>query len=638
LANGKVFISGRALNRKGCGTGKRIHEGDAGCGRRETVTTRAVVETGRTSKQGFDWDKIVGFAKTAWPSLSFRRDEQPVALQQDAPSKGWSTLDEELPLRRKPRVVILGSGWGAVSFIKALPKEACSKYEIILVSPRNYFLYTPLLPAIATGTMEERSIVEPIRHILRGKGQYFEAMCTKVDHKNNTVIACYPDDAGNETACFKIPYDMLLFSVGAKNSTFGIKGVAENCHFFKTVEDAHRLRRHVAECFERASLPQTMQEEREKLLSFVIVGGGPTGVEVAAELHDMVSEDLSHLYPELIPYTSIKIIDGHDYVLSAYHPRISHYTGEELQREGVDLVMNSRVKAIAPGVVTVEKTNGGREVSNIRFGTCVWAAGISKNPLVAQLQEVLEGQNHPRSILTDGYMRVKGSNGRIWAIGDAATIEQERALAHADELFARAANGGDGRLTIPELKNVLIKASSQFPQFKEFASFFEMRSKCPLAPLLEKAFPNNGSSKEQTEAPTEILRDLANEDGISREEFNELLQKMDGTLRALPATAQVARQEGEYLASLFSCQTIRPGAKLGDKVKPFKYFHKGQLAYVGEDRAVIDAPVVGPLWGFGAGLVWKSFETYSQISLRNKILVGLDWARTKVFGRDISRV
>ena len=76
--------------------------------------------------------------------------------------------------------------------------------------------------------------------------------------------------------------------------------------------------------------------------------------------------------------------------------------------------------------------------------------------------------------MTDGYMRVKGSNGRIWAIGDAAAIEQERALTHADELFARAANGGDGRLTIPELKNVLVEASTEFPQFKEFASFFEM--------------------------------------------------------------------------------------------------------------------------------------------------------------------
>lgn len=625
------------MRKRGSGSGRHSERENAGFGRREITPCRATVDTVHTAKQGFDWDKLVGFAKTAWPSLSFRQDEQPVGPHQEVSGNQWCSLHEELPLRRKPRVVILGSGWGAVSFIKTLSREVCSKYEFILVSPRNYFLYTPLLPAVATGTMEERSIVEPIRHITRGKGQYFEAMCTRVDHENNTVIACYPDDAGNETACFKIPYDMLLLSVGAKNSTFGVKGVEENCFFFKTVEDAHRLRRHVAECFERASLPQTRKEERERLLSFVIVGGGPTGVEVAAELHDMVNEDISHLYPELIPYTSIKVIDGNDYVLSAYHPRISHYTGDVLQKEGVELVLNSRVKEIGSGRVTIQKTIGERHISDIEFGTCVWAAGISKNPLVAQLQEELEGQNHPRSILTDGYMRVKGSNGRIWAIGDAAAIEQERALTHADELFARAANGGDGRLTIPELKNVLIEASNEFPQFKEFASFFEMRSKCPLASFMDKALPNNGKSK-QKDAPIDILSDLTHEDGISREEFNELLRRIDSGLRALPATAQVARQQGEYLANLFSSQIVRPSTKLGDNVKPFEYFHKGQLAYIGEDRAVIDAPVVGPLWGLGAGLVWKSFETYSQISLRNKILVGLDWARTKVFGRDISRV
>ena len=96
-----------------------------------------------------------------------------------------------------------------------------------------------------------------------------------------------------DQACFKVPYDVLILAVGCVNNTFGVQGVAEHAFFFKSIEDAARLRRHVSECFERAALPQTPPEEKEKLLSFVVCGGGPTGVEVAAELHDMIEDDLA---------------------------------------------------------------------------------------------------------------------------------------------------------------------------------------------------------------------------------------------------------------------------------------------------------------------------------------------------------
>lgn len=90
-------------------------------------------------------------------------------------------------------------------------------------------------------------------------------------------------------ACFKLQYDVLVMAVGSVNNTFGIQGVQEYCNFFKTIEDASALRRRVSECFERAALPYIDQEQRRRLLSFVVCGGGPTGVEVAAELYDMVS-------------------------------------------------------------------------------------------------------------------------------------------------------------------------------------------------------------------------------------------------------------------------------------------------------------------------------------------------------------
>jgi NADH:ubiquinone reductase (non-electrogenic) len=104
---------------------------------------------------------------------------------------------------------------------------------------------------------------------------------------------------------------------------------------------------------------------------------------------------------------------------------------------------------------------------------------------------------------------------------------------------------------------------------------------------------------------------------------------------------QVAKQQGEYLASLLQKGTLTGAPQttvIPDTFQPFKYFHKGSLAYVGSDRAVMDVPKVGPIFGQGAGLLWKSYETFAQISLRNQVLVFNDWVRTKIFGRDISRV
>ena len=101
-----------------------------------------------------------------------------------------------------------------------------------------------------------------------------------VDPAKKELVACFPADAGLDEACFKISYDILVVGVGSVNNTFGIEGVDKYCMYFKSVEDASALRRRVSECFERAALPLTPDEQRQKLLSFVIVGGGPTGVEV----------------------------------------------------------------------------------------------------------------------------------------------------------------------------------------------------------------------------------------------------------------------------------------------------------------------------------------------------------------------
>lgn len=521
-----------------------------------------------------------------------------------------------------------------MSFIKGLSKKESQKYDITLVSPRNYFLYTPLLPAVCTGTVEERSIVEPIRRIMAGKGKYFEAVASDIDVEKKTIVACFPADAGMDECCFKMDYDILVLGVGSVNNTFGIKGVQEHTFFFKSITDANKLRRQVSECFERAALPNTSDQEKKQLLSFLIVGGGPTGVEVAAELQDMVEADLVKVYPDLIKDVRIAVIELQDHVLSTYDRRISEYTRQIFTRNHIDLILNTKVKAVQRNSVTVSDASGAER--DIPFGACVWATGVAMHPVIKQLQERLPqgSQTHFRSIITDEFLRVKGSDDTIYAIGDAATIEQPKALDYSDELFESADTNKDDKLTLAELRALMNQASKRYSHLEEHARFLD-------AKYGSKRFGGLVRSEINSQAASP-LNELSDDTQITRTQFEELLAKIDKGLRALPATAQVARQEGEYLARLLKHHNPEPHSQgkkaLPHPKKPFKYTHLGSLAYVGADKAVMDIPKMGPVTGWTAGLLWRGFETYSQISFRNQSLVAVDWFRTKIFGRDISRV
>ena len=404
--------------------------------------------------------------------------------------------------------------------------------------------------------------------------------------------------------------------------------------FFKSVEDASKLRLRVSECFERAALPATTQEERKKLLSIVIVGGGPTGVEVAAELHDLSVDDLSKLYPDQVADFSIKVVDLMSHVLSTYDRKISNYTAETFKRNGIDLILNSRVQGVAEDRVTVVNNEG--QATEIPFGACVWATGIAMHPLIKQLQQRLpEGtQTHFRSVVTDEFFRVRGApSGSIFALGDAATIGQEKALDHADELFEAAPKDADGRISLDGLRQIMRDAAERFPHLEEHASFLESSAGIMrFGGIVVNAF------KAANPSTSAVYKDMKSSSTLDREQFKDLLKTIDMGLRALPATAQVAKQEAEYLVDIFANNEVKPGFTMASETKPFEYFHKGSLAYVGADRAVMDVPLIGPVMGLFAGYAWRGFETFSQISFRNQCLVTIDWARTKVFGRDTSRV
>jgi NADH:ubiquinone reductase (non-electrogenic) len=344
-----------------------------------------------------------------------------------------------IPIQKK-RVVVLGSGWGAISLAKNFPTND-ENTELVFVSPRNYMLYTPLLPSVVGGVISETSVMEPVRNIVNGKALYYEARATDIDIVEKRITC----DDGDKT--FELDYDTIVCSVGSVSATFGIKGVFENCMFLKNMEDARRLRNHVNKCIERAALPCLDDDERKKLLSFVVVGGGPTGVEVAAEIYDLINEDIANKLPlEILDNVSITLVYSSAALLNSYDIDIQKYAGELFRGRDIKLRFQSIVKSVHPGVVNFVTRDG---MDSVEFGTCVWSAGITAHPLVHLIRDKIgDVQDSNRGLIVDDRLRAIGAPDII-CIGDAAIVRDKnypptaQVAAAQGSFIAKAITGGE---------------------------------------------------------------------------------------------------------------------------------------------------------------------------------------------------
>ena len=306
----------------------------------------------------------------------------------------------------KSHLIILGSGFAAVMILKKIDLK---RYDVSVVSPRNHFLFTPLLPSTTVGTVEFRSIIEPIRKTRKGI-DYVQAYCIAIDLTEKR-IDCRGVEVGVE---FTLDYDKLVIAVGAENNTFGVPGVEEHALFLKELVDGRNLRERIISCLERADLPGITMIERGRLLHFMIVGGGPTGVEFAAELHDLVEESMERNYPELMGLVKITLYEALPTILGAFDSQLRDYTMRHFNRQGIDLQLNKRVQRVGDGFL--EFDDGSREEG----GLILWSTGYSPTPLVNSLPFE---KDHGR-ILTDAYLRIP-SHPEVYALGDCATITGE---------------------------------------------------------------------------------------------------------------------------------------------------------------------------------------------------------------------
>jgi NADH:ubiquinone reductase (non-electrogenic) len=299
-------------------------------------------------------------------------------------------------------MVILGSGFAAFRLLKQIDLRL---YDVTVVSRRNHFVYTPLLPSTAVGTIEFRTIIEPVRRARPGV-RFLLGSAETLDPVARSV-RCRSVEGD---LVWEVPYDLLAIGVGADNNTYNIPGVREHCCFLKELADARQIREGVLANLERACLPGLSQEERGRLLHFVAVGAGPTGVRFAAELYDLLERDLRRAFPTLAGQIRVTLVEAGKTILGAFDEQLREYTAHHFRRHGITVRVESPVAEVGPGFLRLK--NG--EV--LPAGLILWSTGFAPCPFVDGLP--FEKDRAGR-LIVDDYLQVPGQP-HVYAMGDCA--------------------------------------------------------------------------------------------------------------------------------------------------------------------------------------------------------------------------
>ncbi len=307
-----------------------------------------------------------------------------------------------IPQSNLKRIVVVGGGFGGLKLAKKLRK---SPFQVVLIDKNNYHTFQPLLYQVATAGLEPDSIAYPIRNIFKKQKNFFFriAEVEKINEEKNII----------ETSIGELSYDYLVVATGSDTNFFGMKPIEEQSMTMKSVIEALNLRSLILQSFEQALITKDLAE-RERLMNFVIVGGGPTGVELAGALAELRNHVLPNDYPDLdFRQMNIHLIQSGDKLLVGMSEESSKKSYDFLIKLGVKVWLNTRVTDYDGDYA---KTNVDKDIP---AETLIWAAGVKGN-IVNGINAVQYGR-----IDVDEYNRVKGTE-NIFAIGDVALMITER--------------------------------------------------------------------------------------------------------------------------------------------------------------------------------------------------------------------
>lgn len=469
-------------------------------------------------------------------------------------------------------------GWAGYTLARDLDK---SKYQVVVVSPRSYFVFTPLLASTSVGTLEFRCALEPVRS-RRTNVEFFQGWADQVDFANKTLTVeeavenpqqglALTDEGRSKNVgeeakekqvekqkgkMFDMKWDKLVIAVGCYSQTFNTPGVKEHAYFLKDVGDARKIRKRLLSCFETAALPTTSEATKKHLLNFAVVGGGPTGIEWSAELHDIIREDMSKLYPDLMKYYQITVYDVAPQVLNMFDDKLAKYAMNTFSREGIKIKTSHHVEELRRGVPKQSLENGDvkddmscytlklKEEGEVGVGMVVWSTGLMMNPFISDalkrlFQVPAQHVNVTgKSLSEDGWIVER--NPKSGAIITDDRLRLKLNPKHKDDSVDKA-----------NLKDVF------------------------------------------------ALGDCA---------------QIDGNM--LPATAQVANQKAKWLAKHINKQDL--------DAQGFTYKDLGVMAYIGNWNAIMQSSG-GDVSGRFAWLIWRGAYLAKSVSWRNRILIPIYW-------------
>lgn len=307
----------------------------------------------------------------------------------------------------QPHIVIIGAGFAGIYTYKHLLEELGDKARITIINKTNYFLFTPMLHEVATGGLAHHQVVEALREIVQDDTtRLIVGVADKVDLENKKVIV------GDK----EIAYDYLVIATGATTNFFGTPGAQEHTFILKDLRDAIKLRNYVIDIFEKASM-MSDREERRKMLSFVVVGGGATGVEMVTEMADFFFITFKRLYKGVIQKEdiSLTLVTQGAELLTPLHESLQRNALRIIRNKGIKVMLNTKVKEITKDGVLTE--------SGEMLGSphVVWTAGVK-----AQYPELVGNFAKDQSgrIPVSTYLQMENYN-NAFVLGDSALLLQD---------------------------------------------------------------------------------------------------------------------------------------------------------------------------------------------------------------------
>ena len=330
----------------------------------------------------------------------------------DSLQKHIQLIHGTTPIQLK-RILILGGGFGGIEVLRQLQKafQDDVDVDITLVSRDNFFLFTPMLPEVSSGMIETRHILTPVRTFCN-RAKFYEADVDAIDLKNKHVVIAHA--IGKQTRSHTLEYDYLVLALGGKTNFFGMTEVANNALTIKSIGDAIVLRNHIISMLEQADIEHEDRKLRKSLMTFVIVGGGFSGVEAAGELNDFVRESIDHFYHNLDRMDArVILVNSGDRILPEVTEDLAQFALQHLRKNGVEVMLNTRLIGATQDMVKLNND------SLISCNTLIWAGGVLPDKLIGSLP-----CDHDRSgrIVANKYLEIDGYENSAFVVGDCACV------------------------------------------------------------------------------------------------------------------------------------------------------------------------------------------------------------------------